>query len=45
MYVDNMCSYKSLINDDMDLTKLTNNVETQVNLISSCPYVEIRNIM
>ena len=43
-----MCSYKSLITDDTDLTKLINNVETLVDLISSCPYVEmheIRNIM
>ena len=44
MYVDNMCSYKSLITDDTDLTKFINNVETQVDLISSCPYVEMHKI-
>ena len=43
-----MCLYKSLITNDTNLTKLINNVETHVDLISSCPYVEmheIRNIM
>ena len=43
-----MCSYKSFITDDTDLTKLINNGETHVDLISSCPYNEmheIRNII
>ena len=36
-----MCSYKSLNTDNTDLTKLPNNIETQVDLISSCPYIEM----
>ena len=43
-----MCSYNSLITDDTDLTKLINNADAQIDLISSCSYVEMhetRNIM
>ena len=43
-----MCSYNSLITDDADLTNLINNADAQVDLIFSCPYIEmhdIRNIM
>ena len=43
-----MCSYKSLITDDTDLTKLINNGEKHVDLISLCLYIEmheIRNII